>query len=136
MSVAYKVNGIEINRLAFEVLPIEDSRRLHVLAKVGRRESASPLRTRVDRSVDFTVYTFSRDDSSDLKIVEDFEWTVPPKLVGKIKSVGSLELTTVAKVDEEIIFRRQSQQPHRHSIGRRADSGLGLDGPQHLGGGG
>ena len=104
-SVVLKVNGIEINRLAFEVLPIEDSRRLHVLAKVGRRESASPLRTRVDRSVDFTVYTFSRDDSSDMKIVEDFEWTVPPKLVGKIKSVGSLELTTVAKVDEELFFR-------------------------------
>ena len=39
-----------------------------------------------------------------MKIVEDFEWTVPPKLIGKIESVGSLDLTTVAKVDEEIIF--------------------------------
>ena len=104
-SIVLKVNGTEVTRLTFAVLPIEDSWRLHVLAKVGRRESASPLRTRVDRSVDFTVYTFSRDDSSDMEVVEDFEWTVPPKLIGKIESVGSLDLTTVAKVDEEILFR-------------------------------
>lgn len=32
-----------------------NSRRLHVVAKIGRRESVSPLRTMVDRSVDFTV---------------------------------------------------------------------------------
>jgi hypothetical protein len=88
-----------------------NSRRLHVVAKVGRRESASPLRTMVDRSVDFTVYAFTRDDSSDMAIVENFQWSVPSKLVGKFgKSVGSLSLTTVAGVDEEIIFRVGSTQ--------------------------
>ncbi len=85
--------------------PFRD-RRLHVVAKVGRRESLSPLRTVVNRSVDFTVYTFTLDDSSDIEIVEDFQWSVPSKLVGRFgKSVGSLDLTTVAGVDEEITFR-------------------------------
>ena len=60
----------------------------------------------VDRSVDFTVYAFTRDDSSDMEMVEDFQWSVPSKLVGKFgKTVGSLNLTTVAGIDEEIIFR-------------------------------
>ena len=104
-NIVLKVNDTEVSILTFEVLPIEDSLRFHVLAKVGRRESASPLRTRVDRSVAFTVYSFSRDDSSDMKIVENFDWTVPPILIGKIESVGFLDLTTIAKVDEEIIFR-------------------------------
>ena len=104
-SIILKVNGTEINRFAFEVLPVDERRRLYVVAKVGRRESPAPLRTRVDRLVNFSVYAFTRDDSSDMEIVDEFEWTVPSRLVGNIDSVGSLDITTVANVDEEIIFR-------------------------------
>ncbi|MEE3233843.1 MAG: heparinase II/III family protein [Candidatus Latescibacterota bacterium] len=88
-------------KIVFEKLPITQ---LHVIATVGRRESISPLRTRVGRTVNFSVFTFTGEDSSDIKKVEDYQWIVPYTLLGDTNATGSLELTTVAGVNDSIGF--------------------------------
>ena len=88
-------------RVSFEKIPVVQ---LHVIAKVGRRESKSPLRTRVGRSVDFSVFTFTKQDSSDIRTIDDYQWSVPNTLLGKTNTHGTLELTTVAGINDSISF--------------------------------
>jgi|GEM_PF-563977 len=97
----FAIKGQAQFKVVFEKLPIIQ---LHVVAEVGRRESFSPLRTRVGRTVNFSVFTFTKKDSSDIKKIENYQWTVPNALLGNTDTLGSLELTTVAGINEYISF--------------------------------
>lgn len=97
----FALKGAAQLNIAFKKLPTVQ---LHVIAKVGRRESKSPLRTRVGRTVNFSVFSFTNEDSSDIEKIEDFLWTVPNTLLGKTNVPGHLELTTVAGINDSILF--------------------------------
>jgi hypothetical protein len=79
---------------------------LRIKGFAGVRQASSPLRTRVGRSLRFEVWAFSAPDSSDLRQITDYTWQVPSHL-GTSTSLGRLDLTTVAGVDDSITFQAQ-----------------------------
>jgi hypothetical protein len=96
---------------------------LLVVVRIGSARRPSPYRARVGRTLRFEVSTFATPDTSDLQVVEDYTWEVPPEL-GTQASLGELDLTTVAGVMDTILFHAQGLTvpfilvTKRHSITR------------------
>jgi hypothetical protein len=81
---------------------------LQVAVRIGSARHRSPYRARVGRTLRFEVSTFSAPDTSDLQILEDYTWEVPPEL-GTPVEPGELDLTTVAGAMDTILFHVQGR---------------------------
>jgi hypothetical protein len=73
-------------------------------ARVGHKKVYSPIRLKVGRHIAFDVYVFSAPDSSDRRLVTDYQWQVPAAL-GIALRTGELRLTTRAGVADSILFK-------------------------------
>jgi PKD repeat protein len=80
--------------------------RLLVRALVGNRRLVSPQTVEVGSTLRFEVGTFTRLDTSDLRVVTDYSWLVPARL-GQAAALGRLTATPVAGVSDSIAFQRQ-----------------------------
>ena len=80
---------------------------LMVRAQVGRLTGESPMAVPVASRIVFEVQAYTLADRSDSAIVDDYDWSVPDVLVGRIPDLGQLILTTTTGPPETIVFRRQ-----------------------------